>query len=89
MERHARTFAATRREVLDRLLDVRGSIDHTPGRGACFVDGDAARYRRFALRWVAFRHRAHGASLGLDTAHLDVAPAVRELFGTRVLAKPR
>jgi hypothetical protein len=29
MERHARTFEAIRSEVLDRLLDVRGSIDHT------------------------------------------------------------
>ena len=29
MERHARTFEAIRPEVLGRLLDVRGSIDHT------------------------------------------------------------
>jgi len=29
MERHARTFEAIRPEVLDRLIDVRGSIDHT------------------------------------------------------------
>jgi hypothetical protein len=72
MERHARTFAAIRPEVLDRLLDVRGSIDHTlsgvPSQvirqefdavldrmQTYLVDGDAARYRRFAERWVAFR----------------------------------
>ncbi|HTE55482.1 MAG TPA: hypothetical protein VK698_31725 [Kofleriaceae bacterium] len=29
MERHARTFESIRPDVLDRLLDVRGSIDHT------------------------------------------------------------
>jgi hypothetical protein len=29
MERHARTFEEIRPEVLDRLVDVRGSIDHT------------------------------------------------------------
>ena len=29
MARHARTFATIRPEVLERLVDVRGSIDHT------------------------------------------------------------
>lgn len=29
MARHARTFEAIRPEVLERLVDVRGSIDHT------------------------------------------------------------
>ena len=29
MEPHARTFEGIRPEVLDRLVDVRGSIDHT------------------------------------------------------------
>jgi hypothetical protein len=72
MERHARTFATIRPEVLDRLLDVRGSIDHTlsgvPSQvmrqefdavldrmQTYLVDEDAARYRRFVVRWVAFR----------------------------------
>lgn len=72
MERHARTFEAIRPEVLDRLLDVRGSIDHTlsgvPSQvirqefdavldrmQSYLADGNAARYRSFAGRWVAFR----------------------------------
>ncbi len=72
MERHARTFESIRPDVLDRLLDVRGSIDHTlsgiPSHvirqqfdavlarmQAYLRDGDAARYRGLAERWVAFR----------------------------------
>lgn len=72
MERHARTFESIRPDVLDRLLDVRGSIDHTlsgiPSHvirqqfdavlarmQAYLRDGDAARYRGLADRWVAFR----------------------------------
>jgi hypothetical protein len=72
MERHARTFESIRPDVLDRLLDVRGSIDHTLsgipshvirqefdavlGRMHAYLrDGDAARYRSLAERWVAFR----------------------------------
>lgn len=72
MERHARTFETIRPEVLDRLVDVRGSIDHTlsgvPSQvirqefdavldrmQTYLLDGDAGRYRSFAVRWVAFR----------------------------------
>jgi hypothetical protein len=116
MERHARTFEAIRPEVLERLLDVRGSIDHTLSGVPSHVirqefdavldrmqsylaDKDAARYRSFASRWVAFRlgegfspeNLIHSVvALGdvvLDVARRQLPPGAETADFTREVAR--
>jgi hypothetical protein len=71
-EGYATTFESLRPHILDRLVEVRGAIDHgyaaiaddviraqfdqvLDRMQAYLTDGDNARYRGFASRWVAMR----------------------------------
>jgi hypothetical protein len=103
MERHARTFEAIRSEVLDRLVDVRGSIDHTLSAVPVQVirqefdsvldrmqsylsDGDAGRYRSFAVRWVAFRLGEGFSPENLIHSVVALGDVVLEVARTRLPA---
>ena len=105
MERHARTFEAIRPEVLGRLLDVRGSIDHTlsgvPSQviredfdavldrmQTYLLDGDEARYRSFAERWVAFRLGEGFSPENLIHSVVALGDVVLEVARRRLSAGP-
>jgi hypothetical protein len=105
MERHARTFEAIRPEALDRLLDVRGSIDHTLAGVPAQVmrqefdavldrmqsylsDRDAARYRSFAVRWVAFRLGEGFSPENLIHSVVALGDVILEVARRRLAAGP-